>query len=93
MNLTKRNKKIAAALGYNEASDNAPKVLASGIGLSAEKITEIAISNNIPIYKDKKLAEELIKLNTLSEIPPVLYELVAKVLAFIYSLDNEEKVK
>jgi FlhB-like protein len=93
MNLTKRSKKIAAALGYNEASDNAPKVLASGIGLSGEKITELAISNNIPIYKEKKLAEELIKLNTLSEIPPVLYELVAKVLAFIYSLDKEENVK
>ncbi|SHJ96147.1 EscU/YscU/HrcU family type III secretion system export apparatus switch protein [Paramaledivibacter caminithermalis] len=84
-----KKKVIANALKYNSKEDIAPKVIAKGMGLTAEKIKDIAKENNIPIYKDDKLSKQLYNLSIGEEISPELYNVVAEVLTFIARLDNE----
>ncbi len=79
--------KKAVALKYNSAEDAAPKITASGKGLLAEKILELARKENKSIYKDAPLVEALIQLDVGLEIPPELYGAVAEILAFIYAVD------
>lgn len=54
----KKDKK-AVALKYDSTTDDAPKILASGKGMIAEKILEIAREQNIAIYEDSPLVEAL----------------------------------
>ncbi|NLZ52149.1 MAG: EscU/YscU/HrcU family type III secretion system export apparatus switch protein [Thermoanaerobacteraceae bacterium] len=84
---TSTNNKKAVALKYDMSEDTTPRVVASGKGLLAEKILELAHKENIPIYKDPHLVEALIQLDLNLEIPPELYRAVAEILAFIYTVD------
>lgn len=77
---------IAVALLYKRVEMDAPKVIAKGAGLIAEKIKEIAIKHNIPVVEDKPLARSLYKLSIGSFIPEELYKATAKVLAHIYRI-------
>ena len=86
----KENKsKIAVALSYNPG-DDAPTVIASGKGALAERITQAASENDIPVYEDEKLANTLSKLELGDAIPPELYGAVAEVLAFVYNLQKKK---
>ncbi|HHY70269.1 MAG TPA: FhlB domain-containing protein [Thermoanaerobacterales bacterium] len=85
---TTKSKK-AAALKYNSLEDAAPKIMASGKGVLAEKILELAQKQNIAVYKDPPLVEALVQLDVGREIPPELYQAVAEILAFIYSVDEQ----
>ena len=78
----------AAALGYDLEKDSAPKILAKGKGDIAEKILKKAEEKNIPIQTDKELVKTLLALEIGQEIPVELYEVVAEILAFIYSLEE-----
>ena len=82
----------AAALRYGP-KDAAPKVVARGSGYVAEKILEKGKEEDIPVYRDAKLAEELTKMDLGENIPPELYEVVAQVLIFISDLDKMEEYK
>lgn len=77
------HRKKAAALRYDQFSDNAPKLVAKGQGLVAEKIIELAKEHGIPIVEDPLLVDSLIKLDLYEEIPPHLYEVVARIIAYI----------
>jgi flagellar biosynthesis protein len=76
--------KKAVALGYDKNKDKAPKVLAKGKEAVAKKIIERAKELGIEIREDKDLVEVLEKLNIYDEIPPNLYEAIAKILIVIY---------
>ncbi|WP_022854220.1 EscU/YscU/HrcU family type III secretion system export apparatus switch protein [Thermodesulfatator atlanticus] len=82
-------KKKAVALKYEPAKDKAPKVVAKGEGLLAEKIIELAKDHGIPIKEDQELIEALMKIELEREIPPELYEAVAIVLAWALRLNQE----
>ncbi|NLX65017.1 MAG: flagellar biogenesis protein [Clostridiaceae bacterium] len=84
--------KKASALSYNPGEDGAPKVIASGKGVIAEKIIEKAREANIPIYEDEHLAEALSHVSLGEEIPRELYEVVAEVLSFISRLDESYSI-
>ena len=77
------HRKKAAALRYDQFADNAPKLVAKGQGLVAEKIIELAKEHGIPIVEDPLLVDSLIKLDLYEEIPPHLYEVVARIIAYI----------
>lgn len=79
--------KQAIALEYNPDED-APKVIASGRGLLAEKIIEKAQEHDVPIHRDDKLANTLSRLDIGEMIPPELYEVVAEILVFVDSMDK-----
>ena len=76
-------KKQAIALQYNPG-DEAPTIVASGMGIVADKIIE----NDVPLYEDSKLANTLSKLEIGDMIPPELYGVVAEILVFVDNLDR-----
>ncbi len=79
---------VAVALRYDDGM-RAPKVVAKGTRLIAEKIKEIAREHNIPIVENPPLARELYeKVELGEEIPRELYRAVAEVLAYIYRLET-----
>ena len=79
--------KQAIALEYDPA-DEAPKVIATGRGLLAEKIIEKAEESKVPIHRDDKLADTLSRLEIGELIPPELYEVVAEILLFVDDMDK-----
>ncbi len=83
--------KKASALSYIPGETDAPKIIASGKGVIAEKIIEKAKEAKIPVYEDANLAETLSYLSLGSEIPTELYEVVAEILAFISRLDQSSR--
>lgn len=83
----KRTKSVA--LKYEQAKKSAPHIVGSGQGYMAKKILELAKENHIAIYKDPPLAEALLNIDIGQQIPPELYNAVAQILAFIYSIDKE----
>jgi flagellar biosynthetic protein FlhB len=78
---------LAIAIKYDQSSMNAPKVLAKGAYLIAERIVNIARASNIPVIQNIPLARAIYKsVNINQEIPPELYVTMAEILARIYSL-------
>lgn len=78
----------AVALRYDAQEDNAPRLVAKGNRLLAERIIEIARENRIPIHEDPDLVAVLSKLDVEHEIPEALYRAVAEVLAYVYRLNQ-----
>ena len=85
----KKKKAKAVALKYESEKDSAPRVVAKGRDLIAEKIIETAKAHNVALYEDKNLVQVLEALDIDTEIPPELYRAVAEVLAFIYRLNRK----
>ena len=89
----KEKKKQAIAIEY-DPSDAAPRIIASGQGIIADKIIEKAKEAKVPIHKDGKLADTLSRLEIGDMIPPELYEVVAEILVFVDAMDKiREKSK
>lgn len=86
----KVKKKTAVALQYNRG-DEAPKVIATGKGILAEKILDKAKESDVPVYEDEKLAGTLSKLEIGDVIPPELYGVVAEILVFVDKMDRIRK--
>lgn len=80
----------AVALRYNQAQESAPRVVARGYGLTAEKIIEIARDHNIQVHEDPDLVAVLAKLDVNTQIPEELYVAVAEVLAFVYRVNQRK---
>ena len=76
----------ATALRY-EGRD-APKVVATGKGLVADKILEAARAAGVPLREDPVLVQALATLDLEQEIPPELYRAVAEALAWAYRLSG-----
>ena len=74
--------KTAVALEY-EPGEQAPKVIASGMGHIADRIIERAEEARVPVHKDEKLAKSLSILDVGEYIPPELYGIVAEVLIYV----------
>jgi flagellar biosynthesis protein len=84
----KDKNRTAIALEYNPDESEAPKVIASGKGLVADKIIEEAKKADVPVHKDSKLAGTLSKLEIGEMIPPELYEAVAEILVFVDAMEK-----
>ena len=82
---------MAIALKYDKEKDVAPRVVAKGLRLKAEKIREIAKQYNIPIMKNLPLANALYRIDVGQEVPEELYDAVAEVLNFVYALQQEQQ--
>ncbi|HHW56562.1 MAG TPA: flagellar biosynthesis protein FlhB [Clostridia bacterium] len=81
---------FAVALMYDSNVNNAPVVVAKGQDIIAIRIKEEAQKLNIPIVENKPLAQALYKSTEIGDmIPPELYQAVAEVLAYVYSLKGE----
>ncbi|MBZ4397038.1 EscU/YscU/HrcU family type III secretion system export apparatus switch protein [Myxococcus sp. MISCRS1] len=81
---------IAIALKYDKEKDGAPRVVAKGLRLKAEKIRAIAKEHGIPVMRNIPLANALYRVDVGQEVPEELYDAVAEVLNFIYELQREQ---
>jgi flagellar biosynthetic protein FlhB len=82
---------IAVALRYERGMPS-PKVVAIGADLIAERIKKIAREAGVPCIENVPLARGLFKsVEVGDEIPVELYQAVAQVLAYVYSLKNRRR--
>lgn len=80
---------LAIAIKYDSTTMNAPRVLAKGAGSVAERIKTIARDHHIPVIENKEIAQHLYKLVEIGqEIPEMLYQAIAEILAYIYKLKS-----
>jgi flagellar biosynthetic protein FlhB len=78
---------FAVALRYRGDEMGAPKVIAKGQDLIAQRIKQIAREHNVPVVENKPLARALYAaVDVDQEIPYDLFQGVAQILAYIYSL-------
>jgi flagellar biosynthetic protein FlhB len=78
---------LAVAIKYDSSVMNAPKLLAKGAEGIAKRIKDLAEKHEIPIIENKELAKSLYMMVEIGqEVPPLLYQAVAEVLAYIYKL-------
>lgn len=83
---------FAVAVKYDAKLADAPIVLAKGQDYMAQRIKEIAKENKVEIVENKMLARALYSTVEIGDkIPPELFQAVAEVLAFVYSLKNNTK--
>jgi flagellar biosynthesis protein FlhB len=81
---------FAVALKYDTKKADAPVVIAKGQDFIALRIKEVGKENNIEIVENKPLARSLFNTCEVGKsIPPELYQAVAEVLAFVYSLKGD----
>ncbi len=87
--MKKDTPRSAVALKYQPGHDRAPRVVAKGRGVVAERILEVAGRCNVPVREDPELTRMLEVLDLDREIPAELYRAVAEVLVFIYRLNRK----
>ena len=75
--------KLAVALEYEKGSREAPRVVAKGRGLIAERIIALAEENDIIIESNPALARALSGVELEEEIPVELFEAVAEIIGFV----------
>lgn len=91
--MVKEKIKKAVALSYDVDADVAPRVVATGQGLTAETICRIAQENRVPLYKNEGMAERLVRQELNTPIPADLYQAVAEILAFVFEMDHKMRDK
>ena len=64
----------AVAIRYDANTDQAPKLVAKGQRLLADRIVALAKENDIHVHEDPELVGLLSKLDVDAEIPAELYE-------------------
>ncbi len=80
----------AVALRYDEAAMTAPRVVAKGKDLLAERIRLVARQHGVPVVERPPLARALYAgVEVGHEIPPAFYRAVAELLAYVYRLSQK----
>lgn len=78
-----RARALAVALQYEKGSKEAPRVVAKGRGLVAEKIVALAEENGVVIETNPVLAEALSGVELDDTIPLELYDAIAVVIGYV----------
>ncbi|MEI9828225.1 flagellar biosynthesis protein FlhB [Enterobacter sp. E12] len=82
----------SVALKYQDGAMGAPMVVASGSGLIALRIRELAEENRVPMLEAPPLARALYRhCDPGTPVPAELYSAVAEVLAWVYGLKRWRK--
>ncbi len=80
----------AVAIKYDKDKFDAPYIVGKGVDIIAENIKKVAKENMIPIVENKPLARAIYDSIEIGDIiTEDLYEAVAEVLAYVYSLKDE----
>ncbi|ABC38762.1 EscU/YscU/HrcU family type III secretion system export apparatus switch protein [Burkholderia thailandensis] len=84
-----RQRKRAAVLAYDaKGGDSAPRVVAKGYGLVAERIIERARDAGLYVHTAPEMVSLLMQVDLDARIPPQLYQAVAELLAWLYALES-----
>ncbi|MDN5279757.1 MAG: flagellar biosynthesis protein [Clostridiales bacterium] len=85
---------VAVAIKYAFGQEGeVPQIIASGRGWLANQIIELAEQNDIPLRKNKALADSLARVPVGVEIPAELWGAMAEILVQIYLLDQEKQAR
>ena len=87
--MAKHKELSAAALSFNEGQDAAPHLAAKGSGKLAEDIVDMAKELGIYVHQDETLLREMQRLKEGEEIPPQLFAIIARIVAFSYLLQGK----
>jgi len=79
----------AVAIGYDK-DDTAPKIVAKGYGTLAETIIRTARDNGLYVHESPELVGLLMQVDLDRHIPAELYQVIAELLAWLYSLDADD---
>ena len=91
MNDELKPRALAVALQYEKGSREAPRVVAKGRGLIADRIVEVARENGVVIESNPVLAEALSGVELDDTIPLDLYESVAIVIGYVLRVGSQKK--
>lgn len=80
--------KKAAALAYEQYSDIAPRVVASGVGEIAKAIIKKASELDIALFCNEALVNSLVNMQVNENIPEELYSAVIEVFIWLQGLQN-----
>jgi flagellar biosynthesis protein FlhB len=84
----------AVALKYELGDKGAPKLVAKGADLIAQRIRELARENGVPLVENPPLARGLYASVDLDqEIPPEHYRAVAEVINYVFRLKGKQRPK
>lgn len=84
----------AVALKYDQNKMNAPRLVAKGSDLVAQRIREVAKENEIPIIENAPLARALYAAVDLDEeIPTEHYATVAEIIGYVWRLKGKMRPK
>ncbi len=78
-----KERALAVALHYEKGSREAPRVVAKGRGLVAERIVELATEHGVVIETNPALAEALSGVELDDTIPIELYDAIAVVIGYV----------
>ncbi|PRB81980.1 EscU/YscU/HrcU family type III secretion system export apparatus switch protein [Pseudomonas sp. MYb185] len=78
----------AIALVYEGGTD-APSITAKGEGELAERIIQLAMDYEVPIYENADLASMLTRMELGDQIPEALYRTIAEIIAFAWHLKGK----
>ncbi|MEO9299576.1 EscU/YscU/HrcU family type III secretion system export apparatus switch protein [Devosia alba] len=78
-----KERSLAVALQYDKGSRDAPRVVAKGQGIVAERIVALARENDVIIEANPVLAQALSGIEIDDTIPIELYEAVAIVIGYV----------
>lgn len=80
---------FAVALRYDSATMRAPRVVAKGADLLAQRIRQLATLHGVPLVERRELARAIYAHVAIGqEVPPEYYGAVAEVLAYVYRLSG-----
>jgi flagellar biosynthetic protein FlhB len=80
---------LAVALRYDAKTMKAPKIVAKGARLNAQRIRAIAQQYQVPVIENKPLARLIFKYGKVGgEVPAQLYAAVAEILAWVYRVNR-----
>ena len=81
----------AVALKYDATADQAPRVIAKGERLVAQRIREVAAEHGVPVVENAPRTRAIFRAVAVGrEVTPEFYEAVAEVLAFVYRLRHPQ---
>ncbi|RKR06061.1 flagellar biosynthesis protein [Kushneria sinocarnis] len=82
------SRRSAVAIAYSD-QDAAPRVVAKGYGLTAERIIEQANAHGLYVHQSRELVQLLMPLDLDERIPAALYLAIAELLAWVYEMDQK----
>lgn len=84
---------LAVAIRYEPGESRAPKLIAKGARLMADRIKEMARTHGVPVVADAPLAQALFAVRVGEDLPAQLYQAVAQVLAYVYHAGRRDKAE
>ena len=83
-------RRSAVALTYSPGAAS-PQVVAKGYGVVAQNIINTAQTHGLPLHESEELTQLLMSVDIDAYIPEPLFEAVAQVLAWAYSIEERRR--